>query len=200
MATSTRVSGFQPGGHAVLRRSRGPEQQRVLAGPTRICSNARCASRWPPCWTPLPRSTNRSRPSASDDCYGRHPTLFDCTLTSCSRVPTPSSPALHGACTHDAASASFCSRRKRTARHSACAWDVHAVHGMHAMHSVSEPGTARRLIKLSGQAPDQLPTLVPYAKTSDRRSTEPLRADPRKSTTSKRGGQRRVLPTTGLEY
>jgi hypothetical protein len=33
MATSTRVSGFQPGGNVVLRRSLGPEQQRVLAGP-----------------------------------------------------------------------------------------------------------------------------------------------------------------------
>ena len=58
------------------------------------------------------------------------------------------------------------------------AWDVHAVHGMHAMHSVSELSTARRLIKLSGQAPDLLPTLVPYARTSDRRSTGLPPAEP----------------------
>ena len=51
------------------------------------------------------------------------------------------------------------------------AWDVHAVHGMYAMYSVNGLGTARRLIKLSGRAPDLLPTLVPYARTSDRRST-----------------------------
>src|SRR5688572_5253498 len=77
--------------------------------------------------------------------------------------------------------------------------DVHAVHGMRAMHRVRDRGTAQRLITLSGQAPDQLPTLVPYARNSDRRSTELPRASPRKSTTSKRGGRRRVLLTTGLE-
>src|SRR5829696_6598122 len=164
MATSTRVSGFQPGGHAVLRRSRGPEQQRVLAGPQGSVRTrgARADGRL----AGLPSRgvpTVQGLPLVTTVTVGIPRT---CTLTSCSRVPTPSSPALHGACTHDAASASFCSRRKRTARHSACAWDVHAVHGMPAMYSVSEPGTAQRLIKLSGQAPDQLPTLVPYAMTS----------------------------------
>ena len=73
-------------------------------------------------------------------------------------------------------------RRRAVASRSSvshAAWDVHAVHGMHAMHSMNGLGTARGLIKLSGQAPDLLPILVPYARTSDRRSTEPLRAKSR---------------------
>ena len=72
--------------------------------------------------------------------------------------------------------------------------------GVIAMHSVSELSTARRLIKLSGQAPDLLPTLVPYARTSDRRSTGLAPTEPKRSMRSMPHRPYRLRGARGPEY